>query len=139
MHNKLIIPLALLVTPLCLSCSMGENKSLAESEIPKFHQALDDGKFEDIYSQSTDDLKKVASKEDFVKLVTAVHNKLGNVTASKPTSYNVTVNTSGTFVTLQYETSFATGKGMESFVYRIKDNKAGLYGYHINSNDLITK
>jgi hypothetical protein len=62
---------------------VGVNKSLAESEVPKFHEAFNAGKFEGIYSQSGDDLKKAATEEKFVKLVTAVHNKLGNVVELK--------------------------------------------------------
>jgi hypothetical protein len=118
---------------------MGEYKSLAESEVPKFHEYLDAGRFEELYNQSSDNLKNTASKEDFVKLATAIHNKLGNVVESKSNSYNINYNTSGTFVTLVYETSFASGKGTEKFAYRIKDHKAILNGYWINSNDLITK
>jgi hypothetical protein len=133
------LTLTLLIAPLCLSCSVGEYKTLAESEVPKFHDSLDAGKFEDLYGQSSDDFKKAASKEDFVKLITAVHNKLGNVFGSKSTYFNVNFHTGGTFVTLAYETSFVSGKGAEKFVYRIKNNKPFLNGYWINSNDLIIK
>jgi len=139
MPTKLSLTLLLLIAPLCISCSMDEYKSLAETEVPKFHESLNAGKFEDLYNQSSDDLKKAASKEDFVKLVTAVHKKLGNVVESKSTFYNINYHTSGTFVTIGYDTLFASGKGTEKFAYRIKDDRAILNGYWINSNDLIIK
>lgn len=46
---------------------------------------------------------------------------------------------SGTTVTLVYDTKFAQGAATEQFVWHISDNAATLYGYHINSNDLISK
>jgi hypothetical protein len=118
---------------------MGEYKSLAESEVPKFHESLDSGRYDDLYSQSSDELKKVATKESFVKLVTAVHAKLGKVVEAKSTAFNVNYHTSGTFVTLTYDTAFKDGRGSETFVYQIINKKPILSGYWINSNDLITR
>lgn len=137
MSRKSFAAFICLVAPLCLSCSVDEYKSLAESEVPKFHGSLDEAKFENLYNQSSDDLKKVASKEDFIKLVKAVHEKLGNVVQTKSTSYNVNYHTSGTFVTLTYDTNFTKGKGSEKFVYQIRDKTPILNGYWINSTDLI--
>ena len=45
----------------------------------------------------------------------------------------------GTYVTLQYTTSYEHGEAAEQFVYRIRDKEARLAGYHVNSNALITR
>ncbi len=45
----------------------------------------------------------------------------------------------GETVSLVYDTTFTQGTGTEQFVWHVKDNTASLYGYHINSSDLVTK
>jgi len=45
----------------------------------------------------------------------------------------------GTRVTLTYETEFANGTGSEEFLWHVHDGQALLFGYHINSKELILK
>lgn len=120
------------------ACSMSEDTRIVEQEIPKFHAALDASKFESLYDDGAQDLKAAATKQDFVRLIDAVHRKLGNVVKSEKTSWNVNYDTSGTFVTLVYATDFARGPATAQFVYRLENNHPLLAGYHINSNALIT-
>ena len=42
-------------------------------------------------------------------------------------------------VKLTYETSFALGKGTETFDYRISGKKAVLMGYNITSKNLVPR
>ena len=51
---------------------------LAEDAVPKFHEQLDAGQFQDIYDQSGEDLKQAANRQEFIALLDAVHRKLGN-------------------------------------------------------------
>jgi hypothetical protein len=119
-------------------CSAGADVSLAEAEVPKFHQMLDSGQSSQIYSTSSEDLKGVATQSDFRALLDAVHRKLGPTRSSEKRSWNINFHTSGEFVTLVYETQYAQGNATEQFVYRIQANQALLAGYHVNSNALIT-
>ena len=121
------------------ACSMSKDASLAEQEVVKFHEQLDAGQFEALYDNSGEDLKKAATKQDFIDLLAAVNKKLGNVQKSEKTSWNVNYHTSGAFVTLTYNTTFTNGNGAEQFVFKLKDKHGVLVGYHINSNTLITK
>jgi len=121
------------------ACSMSSDAALAEKEVGRFHQALDAGQFDQLYGGGSDDLKKAANQQEFVALLDAVHRKLGNVSSSTETTWNVNYHTSGTFVRLVYDTTFLQGKGTEEFVYRVSGNEAHLAGYHINSSDLIIR
>lgn len=38
-----------------------------------------------------------------------------------------------------FDTHFSGGTGTENFIWHVRNNRAELYGYHIYSNDLITK
>lgn len=120
------------------ACSMPGDTSIAEREVPRFHAALNAGQFSHLYDNGADELKKAATKNDFVKLLGAVNKKLGNVRGTEKQSWRINYHTSGTFAQLVYKTSYANGEATEQFVYRIKNDKAILVGYQINSNALIT-
>ena len=122
---------------LIAACSMSANTQLADQEVPKFHASLDASDFAALYDAGAQELKAVTTKQDFVNLLEAVHRKLGAVSKSEKTGWNVNYNTGGTYATLTYTTTFARGAGTEQFVYRIEDKRALLVGYHINSNALI--
>jgi hypothetical protein len=120
-------------------CSVSADTAAAEAGVPRFHELLDAGKFVEIYEQSSDDLKKVGTQQDFVALLEAVHRKLGNTRSSEKQGWNINYHTSGTFVTLTYKTVYAEGEAAEQFVFRMQGKLAALAGYHINSTALILK
>lgn len=121
-----------------VACSFSDDTALAEAEVSRFHDALDSRQFAALYENAGAELKAVSTESDFVALLGAVHRKLGDVSASNKVSWHVNYHTSGTFVTLGYDTMFTNGKGSEQFVYKLEDDRAVLVGYNIHSNDLIT-
>lgn len=133
----------LLVVAFCItllaSCSMSKDTALAQAQISAFHSELDAGRFQEIYLSSSPDLQKVASEGDFVKLLTAIHRKLGNVKTSTQLTWKVFSGTSGTFATIVNKSQFEQGSADEQFVYRIDNGVAKLAGYHINSLALVTQ
>jgi hypothetical protein len=94
--------------------------------------------FDQIYTETGDELKKATTKQDFVNLLGAVEGKLGGVKETTKNGWNVNFQPSGTFVVLGFKTQFEKGAGEETFTYRISDRDALLVGYRINSNTLIT-
>lgn len=134
MRYLILLGLAIMVS----ACSMEKDTALAEAQVARFHQELNSQQFETMYENAGPELKAAGTKSDFVALLNAVHRKLGTVTSSKRVTWNVNYHTSGSFVTLGYETTFTNGKGAEQFVYKLDDGKAFLVGYHINSNELVT-
>ena len=95
-------------------------------------------KFDQIYSEASDELKKTAVEQNMVRLPAAVDRKLGAVKNAAANGWSVNYAPSGASVTLKFKTQFERGSGDETFVYRIAAGKALLAGYHINSNELIT-
>jgi len=130
---------AIALVSLLYGCSISADTSLAEQAVPKFHEELDAGHFDAIYDASADELKNATTQQEFVALLEAVHRKLGNTKASDKTSWNVNYQTSGSFVTLGYKTTFDGGSAQEEFVFSLHDKAAILVGYHINSTALILK
>jgi hypothetical protein len=127
---------------LCVGLACGaikDGKPAAESGVIEFHSRLNEEKYDEIWDTSHQQLKDVSSREDLVKLLTAVRTKLGRVVDSKAQSWNVGNYNLTTTVTLTQATEFENGKADEKFVFVIENKRAFLQTYFINSMDLITK
>jgi hypothetical protein len=125
---------------LCSCGSVTADTNLAKQAVTQFHSQLDAQQYAALYTAADPQLHQATSQADFTKLLAAVHRKLGNVRESNLRTWHAGWYTGqGTTVTLTYDTTFASGSGTEQFVWHINDNRALLYGYHINSADLIEK
>jgi hypothetical protein len=136
---RIMLVLALLALCVLQGCGLAADISAAENAISKFHTQLDAAQYNDIYDQSSPSLKEASTKADFIKLLTAVHHKLGVMKSTQKGGWFINTTLAGTFVTLTYHTEYAEGGADEQFVYQLKDKTASLAGYHINSMALITK
>ena len=119
------------------ACSAGKDVPVAETGVADFHQKLNNGDFDTIANEASADFKAATKQDDFIKLLSVVHRKLGNFQGGKSTGWNETVATGGTTVTLNYSAPYDNGTADENFVFRIEEGKAVLLGYHINSMALI--
>jgi hypothetical protein len=130
---------AMALALLACGCSMPADTSVAERAVPLFHADVEAGRFDEIYDKSDDELKKVATRKEFVDFLDAVHRKLGNTKTSEKTGWRMNYQMSGSFVTLAYATTFDAGSAHEVFVFRLDGQKAILVGYQINSMALVLK
>jgi hypothetical protein len=143
MNGRHVVTALFLVVASCVLASCGSSSKsvqLAENSVGMFHAQLDTEQYGSIYAAADDKFHAATSEGDFVKILQAVHSKLGTVRESSLRNTGVAwFAGQGSSVTLVYDTRFSDGTGMEQFVWHIKDNQASLYSYRINSNDLITK
>lgn len=125
---------------LTISCSsIMKGKELAGPAVEKFHAQFNAGQYDEIYNEAGDEFKQSVSKDQLVKLLTVVRQKLGTVDKSDSTGWHVNTDTSGTIATVTYDVEFSEGKGTEEFMFKVTDDKALLYNYKINSPLLLTK
>ena len=118
------------------------DKDLAADAMDQFHERFNAGEFDKIYDTADADFQRTTTRTDFLKLLDAVHRKLGdykNCDNHGWNTWNTNTFNSDTSVTLHYKTTFKKGEGDEEFVYRVSGTRARLRGYHINSNTLITE
>jgi hypothetical protein len=130
------------ILPLLLCCcgSLTKNTSLAEDAVTQFHSQLDAEQYAALYAGADPNFHGATSEAQFTKLLQAIHHKLGSVRQANLSRWNTSWYAgTGTTVTLVYDTTFSAGSGTEQFTWHISDNRAMLYGYHINSDDLIEK
>jgi hypothetical protein len=114
-----------------------QGRKLANAAVRHFHQQLNTEEYEEIYRETDDRFKAGQSHDEFVKFLQAVHKKLGDAGEEKQVSIRADTNTYGTFITTWYSTAFATSTATETFIWVKSSGTLKLYGYHIQSNDLI--
>ncbi|MEO7676008.1 MAG: hypothetical protein ABIV39_04505 [Verrucomicrobiota bacterium] len=118
---------------------MFKGKKAAELSVADFHKLYNDGKLADIYSTGHSKFESAATEKQFLEFVGAVQRKLGKVTQTSETGFNVRTFNLTTTVVLTQTTTFEQGTGTEVFTFQMEDDKAVLVGYNINSKDLILK
>ena len=120
-----------------LGCSSGEQMATAEKEVAVFRQLLETQQFAKIHANGSDELRKSVSEADLTKILGVIAAKLGKVKSSQKSGWNINFHTSGTFVTLGFNTDFEKGAGTEQFVYHVSGGKAKLVSYNVNSPALL--
>jgi hypothetical protein len=124
-----IIATALTVT----GCSFGQAKDVSETAVVEFHQMLDAGRYHEIYAASSDDLRRMATEEEFSQALQRIHDRLGGVRQSTESDWRVDFSNGNDVVQIHYDTQFASGRGDEEFIYQVSGGAAHLAGYHVRS------
>jgi len=133
------IALALIVVAVVACSAVSDGKPAAEKAITEFHSMLDQERYAEICDGLDPQFKKMTSQDEMTKILTAVHTKLGNVRTSKNQTWRANQQNLTTYIEMVQDTEFEQGKGTEDFVFIFADKKVTLAGYHINSNDMLTK
>lgn len=127
-----IYPLLLAGLAMLSGCSASKDVEAAQTEVARFHKMFDAGQFAEIYATAGPEIRQGMSEADWVAMLEGVHNFYGNVAQTKNKGFNVNYNTSGSRVSLTYDTQFTRGAGEEDFVYDLADGKLTLAGWHID-------
>jgi hypothetical protein len=133
-----IAAIAAVLVSLCLAaCSATKDIDTATAAVAQFRELMAAHKFDQIYAEGAEDLKKSTTEQSLTRLLDAVDRKLGTFKSAQSNGWSVNYNTSGSSVTMKFNTQFEKGTGVETFVYRISGGKALLAGYQINSADMM--
>lgn len=119
-------------------CDVSKDKSIADAAVVSFHAELDAAQFAQMWDDADDSLRRTTSHDDYNKLITAVHRKLGKVVSTEGGSWSVNYINFQTRVTLEQQTQFEHGAATETFLYIVRKNGAKLAAYHVNSDELMS-
>jgi hypothetical protein len=116
-----------------------KGKGVAEPEVVRFHELLNAGDLEKIYSTTAVEFQQSAPKEKILALFSAIKRKLGPYQSSKELNWNVNTYNLTTNVVLVYQCKYEQGEATETFTYRISNEKPQLLGYNISSLDMLLR
>ena len=116
-----------------------KGKPAAERAIAQFHDSFSQGKLEDIWNGADPQFRTASTRQKYDDFMGAVQRKLGKVTSTSNTGWNIKTFNFKTTVYMVQETAFEKGQGTESFTFGINGTNAVLVGYNIQSMDLIIK
>jgi hypothetical protein len=119
------------------SCGLTEGVETAEQAAVTFHEQYDAGAFGETYDASADDLRAAEIRTEFMTTLASVRTKLGSIRTTRRTGFNARVDSSGTFVELEYETEFENGVGTEEFTWEIANGRTKLLSYNVSSKALL--
>lgn len=143
--KRVLLKWSLLVTGalfafLLWQCGSGLYTGAKTSDVAvdHFHQLLNSEAYDKIYAEADAGFSDPEKKAELLKFLSAVHRKLGRAEASKRGNLNVNATTNGTFVFVNYQTSFDKGEAFESFTFKKSiTGDLKLYGYNIQSNAFV--
>lgn len=123
---------AMLLSTLSWGCSPMEIGA-ATGAGKRFHEEFNQQNYAAIYQEADPKFREAVQQEVLVKLLTKVHDKLGNVTDATRTGFNVNFNVAGSTMTVTYATKFQQGEGQEQFVWLKSSDGVRLVRYDIRS------
>jgi hypothetical protein len=136
-----ILATAVLATVFLGGCKdLSQAPKDAEKLDADLHSAMTRGDVRDIYANADEGFKSETSEEKFAALFAAITKKLGTPVSSTQGGWNLNATTSGTFLKTECETRFSkNASGTETITWRKSGDTYRLYGYHINSDELLER
>lgn len=127
------ILLAVLIGAALCGCSSQKNFQEAERATDDFHMQMAKRNYGVIYDASGPAIRDTGSRDQFISMLRALHQRLGACGAPDRKGFNVNYNTGGTFVVMVYSRKCANSSLEERFDWRIEGGRASLHGYHYKS------
>jgi hypothetical protein len=123
------------------ACSMKNDVGAVTNQIAQFHQAMNAGQYEAIYSGASAEMQASAGKAATIGRLAAIHAKLGAFVSGEAvswadnfeSSWTNGANVGGHSVTARYAARYERGAAEETFVYRVSEKGVALLKYDIGS------
>ena len=127
---------ACLLSLLLASCSAPAEIGSATAAGKKFHDRFNQQDYAAIYADADPKFRAAVKPDDLNKLLSRVHDKLGNVTDSTRTGFHINYNTGGSTITFSYSSKFQSGEAQEDFIWLRSGNDLHLLRYNVKSSAL---
>ncbi|HKF24943.1 MAG TPA: DUF4019 domain-containing protein, partial [Candidatus Acidoferrum sp.] len=101
-----------------------------------FHGRYNRQDYDQMYREADPKFRAAVEPGAWLKLMARMHDKLGNVTDTTRTGFNVNYNVGGSTVTITYSTKFQLGDGQEEFVWLKSNHELRLLNYNLRSRAL---
>jgi hypothetical protein len=130
-------PIVLAAALMLGACNPVAQLNSGEEKVEQFQQVYSVGDYDALYAMTAPLFRETTSREDFQELVDMLQLRLGDVQSSTREGFNVNTNPQGTFTTVNMQTTFDQGAGMETYVFHGSGEDMRLAGWNVNSDRLV--
>ena len=122
-----------------VASSCGRAREAAEAASQEFRTRITRGAYGEIMRSATPEFRNATTEGDFAKAMENVKGRLGVWQSSEEPTWKVLAGTGGQTVTLAYTSQFERGAATEEFVWRVREGRPQLAGYHVKSYALVAQ
>lgn len=116
------------------SCSGEADSTVAEREVIEFHQAFNEQRFAALYESAAPGFQEQRSKEEFIALMEAVHQRFGPVQGAHLRDWRSNFGYGvGIFTTVTSDTRFSNVTATETFTFLMARREPALISYNISA------
>jgi len=122
-----------------IASSCGRAREAAEAASQEFRTRITRGAYGEIVRSATPEFQNVTTEGDFAAAMEGVKARLGVWQSSEEPTWKVLAGAGGQTVTLVYDSQFERGTATEEFVWRVRQGRPQLAGYHVKSYALVAQ
>lgn len=115
------------------ACNPMENLSQTEDKIAQFERLYSSGKVDALYGMTGTAWREVSTREEFDDLHRVVSTRLGKITASERSNFNINTSNGLTTTVIVMDTTFEHGTGTQTFTFHGNGEAMELVGWNVNS------
>lgn len=128
-YRKLFLAVVCLILG---GCSVGNDLSLSQQEVDKFHREYSAGQDQQSYDEAAPAFRKTVDCAKWLKLRSEIRRRLGRVRSTERGTFKEWLINGSHALEVVYQTKFDNGFGAEKFTWQFDGATAGLAGYYIN-------
>jgi predicted membrane-bound mannosyltransferase len=117
-----------------VASSCARAREAAETASQEFRTRIKAGAYKEVVQSATPEFQESTTETDFASAMETIKTRLGVWESSDEPIARVFAGTNGQTVTLVYASRFERGTATEEFVWRIRQGRSALAGYHVKSS-----
>ena len=122
-----------------VASSCARAREAAEAASQEFRMRIASGAYGEIVRSATPAFRNATTEADFAKAMEGVKGRFGVWQSSEEPTWKVLAAFGGQTVTLVYNSQFERGMVTEEFVWRVRQGRPELAGYHVKSYALVAQ
>lgn len=131
------IALAAFFAALLSACNPMAQLEQSEAKIEKWHDTYNQGDARTLYGLTSQEFRDVTTLEQMNELVALVTDKMGKVSASERTGFNINTDNGVTSTVVTMKTTFEKGEGTETFTFQGSGDDTRLVGWNVDSPNFV--
>ena len=124
----------IVVTIPFVATSCARAREAADAASQEFRMRIARGEYDEIVRAATPEFQTATTAVDFAKAMEDVKQRLGAWQSSDEPAWKVLAGIRAQTVTLVYNSHFERGTVIEEFVWRVRQGRPALAGYHVKSS-----